>query len=393
MTLAIFLNNKLISCDTILPVAMEVHARTGRQVLFFTTDKWTFDAIRENVVLWHAIHRIGRLILLGNKSGTRLSGWVAKSKGIALLAFLALKARFGRVSILHFRALHKPPFNLLARIAPDAVFFCESDSYGESELMRRIVEVGAPRSRDEQPPCSGTLLAFSSGWTWLSNPAAAHLPRAVFGQTRTRKIWLDYVRTVADQFHAEAFAKAGVPDADETIVFMLGYLGALPYMRHEDSTRTLLAETLDVLAELAGGRTIMLKPHLITDMHVVAAEVARLNARGVRTVVANLHPSVLAVRARLFIANYYSTTLADAWHMGVPTIEYTDYSDAALAVTGGGSMNPAYVAHFICRDRDRLTGTVRAVLAAPRRSPPKGETGDPAGVLSRLAAAGERVSA
>ena len=65
---AIFLNNKRISCDTILPVMMEAYRRTGRRVLFLTTDAETYDGIRQNVVLWDAIRRIGRITLIGRRN-------------------------------------------------------------------------------------------------------------------------------------------------------------------------------------------------------------------------------------------------------------------------------------------------------------------------------------
>ena len=98
----------------------------------------------------------------------------------------------------------------------------------------------------------------------------------------------------------------------------------------------------------------------------------------------HLHPSVLATRARLVVANYYSTTLADVFNLNVPTVEYTDYSDRALAVTGGGSMRPEFVTHFINDDRARFRAALTEIMACPRRPLPVGLEGDPSGLLARL---------
>jgi hypothetical protein len=384
MTLAIFLNNKLISCDTILPVAMEVHARTKRRVHFFTTDHRTFDAIRDNVVLWDGIHRIGRLVLLGSRSKNPVMRFLNKLRGLSILAPLAIAAKLGRARLLHFRALNQWPLNLLARFAPEAVFFCESDSYGENELMQRIAEVSAPRQRDTALPVGGALVAFQPKWVWLENPADRTMPRYVLGPTRTRKIWIDYIRDVSDAFHGGLFASAGEPDHAETLVFMLGYLGKLDYMRDAQTTQRLLGETLQILANESGGRPILLKPHVITDMSIVMPIVEALRRQGARIFIANLHPSVLATRARAFIANYYSTTLADAFSLGVPTIEYTDYSVKALEVTAGGSMRPDYVSHYISNDPPLLRSALQSVLASRREPLPQGIAGDPSGLIDTL---------
>lgn len=384
MTLAIFLNNKLISCDTILPVAMEVHARTGEPVSFFTTDYRTFDAIRANVVLWDGIHRIGRLVLLGSRSKRPVRKLLNKIRVALILAPLLVKAKLSRTRLLHFRALNQPPLDLFARIAPDTVYFCESDSYGENELMQKIAEVSVARQRDGAPPTGGSLVAFQPKWVWLSDPAVRGMPQYVFGPTRTRKVWLDYVHAVADRFHRELFAAAGEGDHRETLVFMLGYLGKLDYMKDAQATQRLLGETLQILADESGGRPILLKPHVITDMTLVTPLVEALRKQGVKIVVANLHPSILATRGRAFVANYYSTTLADAFLLGVPTIEYTDYSERALAITGGGSMRPEYVSHFILGDREKLRNAIRALLMKERVPLPRGIARDPSGLIARL---------
>ncbi|MDK1022136.1 MAG: hypothetical protein QGD90_10920, partial [Candidatus Hydrogenedentes bacterium] len=72
--------------------------------------------------------------------------------------------------------------------------------------------------------------------------------------------------------------------------------------------------------------------------------------------------------------------------LGVPTIEYTDYSDEALRITDHGSARPEFVTHFINHDREEFERLVGELTAAPPRSAwPEGATGDESGLLARLA--------
>ena len=381
--IAVFINNKLISCDSILPLLLEIRHRSTQPIRVFTLDPLTYDAIKRNVVLWDALQKVGGLVLLGRRRRTR-AGWLWHRLRVSLvLGGLALRALAGRADFIHFRMLNEGSLAWLGRLNRRCTFFCESDSWGESELMLRVVELSVPRQRSEAAPVGDNLIAFQSNWSWLRATSAAKCESYVFGPTRVRRAWVDHVRAAAPAYFRREFAAAGMPDHGEIIAFVLGYMGPLPYLRDPETTRRLFAETLRELVAAAGGRPILLKPHVITDMAVVEAAVAE---HPVGTVlVTHLHPSVLATRARLVVANYYSTTLADVFNLNVPTVEYTDYSERAFQATGGGSMRPEFVTHFINDDRARFRAAVTEILARPRRPLPPGLEGDPSGLLARLA--------
>ena len=63
----IFIRHKLISCDSIIPVAMEIHERTGQSIDFITFKKRTLRQIEANHVLHDSIKKIGSLRYIGNK--------------------------------------------------------------------------------------------------------------------------------------------------------------------------------------------------------------------------------------------------------------------------------------------------------------------------------------
>lgn len=385
--LAVFVNNKLISCDTILPLVLEVAQRCGprAKIRFFTTDVATHDAIRGNVVLRDAIESVGRIDLIGRRKNPRQNFVLHRFRiGLLLLPLIA-RALAGRAVFMHFRQLSEPPLRALSWFNPQGTYFCESDSWGETELMLRVSEVDGPRrQRQTGGPRHGALLAFQPHWSWLHDPSSARLHRYVFGPTRVRRAWLDFVRKRADSYFAEAFVESGIPECAEIGAFMLGYFGSLNFMRSPDSVLSLFRETLDVYAEVAPDLPLFLKPHVFTDMDVVRREVARRPQ--LRVVITNLHPTVLAMRAKLFVANYYSTTLADAFSLNVPTVEYSEYSDSVLAISERGSMRPEYVSHFVQRDPSALRRILVDCLHRPKTCLPAGLVGDPSGVIDAIAA-------
>lgn len=382
--LTVFLNNKLISCDTILPLAMEVHQRTKKPVKFVTLNEPTYQAITENVVLWNAIHEIGSLSLLGSSKKSLTQKIKNRIHALSVLTPQMLKASIGSTKFIHFRALNRKPLRPLAAVAGSSAFFCESSSYGETQEMRQVVELQGNVSPDTHAPTTGSIVAFQPGWRWLSDPRTKHLPKYVFGATRQRKVWLDYIRRVSDAHHHALLDNLHNARHDETIVYMLGYLGPLPYLRSENTTVSLMTETLTSLAKVADGRAIVIKPHVITDRTLLDQAVHDVRQQYPSIVVSSLHPMVLAARAQFFISNYYSTTLSDAWSVGVPTIEYTHYSDAALSVTNGHSMRREHISHFIQRDPVALDECMRNLLNRPRAPMPTGTVDDPSGLLERL---------
>jgi hypothetical protein len=382
--LAVFVNNKLISCDTIMPLVMEVAERCGGNapIRLLTLDPDTYDAIQSNIVLRDAIAKVGTLELIGRRSrGSLLDYLIHRVRSAKLLGGLVISALSGRAVFIHFRQLLDPPLQFLSRINRAGTYFCESDSWGENDLMVAISEISGPRVRREQGPSSGALVGFQPTWAWLSHPSTASLPRYVFGPTRNRKLWLDYIRGRADADFAKAFREANIAESQSIISIMLGYFGPMSFLRNGDSVLVRLRETLDILEEVAADVPVFLKPHVITDMNILREELGR--RPNLRAIVTNLHPCMLATRSRAFIANYYSTTLADAFSLGVPTIEFSDYSARALEITNGRSMRPEYVSHF-AQDMGAAREAIRKVMSAPKPPLPTGTVTDPSGLLEAI---------
>jgi hypothetical protein len=378
----VFLANKLISCDSIIPVMMEAHQRSDRRVEFYCFTPATFAGIRANVVLWDAIQSIGSLKQIGREERGFWHAITHRARSFWLIGRLALQALVRRIDFIHFRVLDNWPLRLLYYVNRNRTWAFEADSFGESEGMRRLADIRGIRKRLRGPPVGNAIVAFEANWEFLHHPETRGRPQYVFGPSRKRKVWLDFIRSRADAYFSEDFARSGHADNPEICVFMLSWFGPLDFMQQPDDTRTLFEEAIDVLAQECSDVPIFLKPHVITDMDVVRKAIGRHPEA--RFVISYLHPSVLASRAQFFVATYYSTTFGDAHILNVPTIEYTAYSDTALAATEGKSMFPEHTSYFINRDRAAFRTAIRACLDRPREPFPDGVTGDPSGLLDKL---------
>jgi hypothetical protein len=386
----VFLGNKLISCDSIVPVMMELHARTGERSLLVTTDRGTYNSIRANIVLNDAINGIGSLLFLGRNGPDIRESIRYRLFALNWLIRTAMRALMGRHVFVHFRALAEWPLRILYLANPSRTFWFEADNFGESELMLKVGMLVRARLRGrdsiERPVyrSAGKLVAFQPNWSRLKEEHP-DVPRYVIGPSRTRAFWISHLVAESDRYFRDAFAAAKIAPSDRIIAVMLGWLGEFPQLRKSSqSAIELLEETLSVLASEHRGLPIFLKPHVFTDMKIVRSMLS--NYPDTPFMISYLHPGVLATRATFFICNHYTTTLADASSLGVPTIEYTAYSDEVLEITSNGSMRPEFVTHFINEDTDRLRLTVRSILdqAHGKRQLPTGEAGDASGAFAEL---------
>ena len=62
----VFLNNKLISCDTILPITLEIKKENPKvKINYITFDMKTYNIIKDNVNIFNLINSHSKLSVLG----------------------------------------------------------------------------------------------------------------------------------------------------------------------------------------------------------------------------------------------------------------------------------------------------------------------------------------
>jgi hypothetical protein len=339
----VFVRNKLITLDTVLPLLIEVKNKYNISSEIVVFDKLAHDAIYKNVVLSDAVDYVGREIFIGNGLKNKLF----RRFFILLSLFRLMFGFFRGDKIIHFGHLNKWPLKLIALIFSKNTYQMQGSAYSfkYSEMNRSMKNLVLPTPMGENIIICADDLKLSAFKNIDQKKKIFY-----FGETRTRKSWVDYVNS-----KSEYYFKNYHPSIDLNkgpIIFILGAIDAYP-KKHR-----LFHLTIEALSRIEDDIPILLKPHAFTEMETVYNAINGLDSFHITY----LHPSVLATNARVFISNNFSNTLADAHSFGVKTIEYSNNDVDMLKQTNFGSTDPQYVDYFINNDNIKFINILNEVL-------------------------------
>ena len=347
----VFVKNKLITLDTVLPILLELKIKYNVSSDIIVFEKLAHDAINSNIVIKDVISYIGR------------ERYITKGEEVKILRrvyvlFSLFKLLFSLVSgakVIHFGHLNRWPLKFIALLFYKNIFQLQGNAYDFKYSAAKIKY----KKLTLDPPVGGNIVLFSKNiestiFSKIGNSKKIYK----FGETRTRKMWVEYVHSKSSYYFD--LCHKDINDSKGVIVFILGTI--LGYK----SQLPLFQSTIKILTKESGGIPILIKPHAYTEMEVVNSEIdGHENIH-----LTNLHPSILATRAILFISNNFSNTLADAHSFGVKTIEYskfsTDYSKFTkdgLSTSNSESVEPQYVDYFINDDEKKFTRILKKILS------------------------------
>ena len=134
--IVVFLGNKLISCDSIVPLMLELHQRQPhRPIWFYCRDPKTLKFIEQNSVLYDAISSMGRLMPLVTRKPGPVSPIARRLRSLAVFVWILLNALARGASFIHFGEMHNLPFRWLYQLWPERTYFFDSSNWGRSELV------------------------------------------------------------------------------------------------------------------------------------------------------------------------------------------------------------------------------------------------------------------
>ena len=357
--IVVLLNNKLITCDTIVPFLYEIKkSQPDRLVELFCFNGPTYDAIMQNTILAEAIAEIGILRLFGTRSGKLSDKVKGKMYAVFNLARLSILVVSRNVQLIHFKALNYWPLKLIFFLNRRRAFLFQPSMAGSTALESQVDNIAKLR-KVAAAPVGSVLIGFKKNWDIFARIKQPSVPKLVISAPCKRPIWMEYLNS-RGRAHLE---RVGVKSNDRIITYILSSMCTNGWLKNPDDFPILFDETLKILGETCPESTVVIKPHPVTlPANIELQRSIMKRHTNLNIVYANINPMLLASQSKFFISNGYSSTFLMAKESGVPTIEYTDPCDEILLATNGGSMRPDMVDHFIRRDPSQLQVVLNKLL-------------------------------
>jgi hypothetical protein len=342
--LVVISKDKLITSDTVAPIIREYKEGVGGKVYFYVPYIHTLEFINKNFILYKAISEVSDIKIVATGEGVR-----RKFSYIKTLFFWIVLSIKG-AKFIHFGMLNVWPFKVLTWINANNIFYMQNDTYhhtnaevqAKANLIGNVDEILHQKWKDSKETSGNNIIANSKEHYFLKNPKNSHKNVFVFSGSRLMPSWINFIN---DNLHLYKEYYKDVDFSNGSIVYVLGTFEPVADLRNHNSTELLFIETIKILDNLDLDLPILIKPHAYTQMDVVHRVLDNTNSNNFY--ISYFHPTLLSLKAKVWICNLYSTTCADAYCMGVKTIEYTDYSDKYLEASLGKSVGHQYIDYFI----------------------------------------------
>ena len=360
----VFLTEKLISCDTITPMLLEVSKQfPDEKIVVSVFQVKAYEGIVSNVVLYEVLSEVGEFHLLADKFSVGLPRQLMRIRRWWFFLIAMVRGVMGRATFVHFGQLNDYPRRILFLVNRKRTFLFQASPVGLSETEKKVDRLRYPNPVLSTNLAAGALVAQNRNWIALDDENFSHLPRFFITPPGSRRVWREYIASSAKRYIEEV----GLNVEQDLVVFVLSSLDPPNMTFYEDEFVQLFERTLEILAEEIPNIPVIVKCHPATtkEYYDRIDEIVERTPHQ-RVAVANIHPMMLASQARFFISNALSTTYFNAQVFGVPVIEYTHYSTDVLEATGGLATRPDLTTHFINFEEDKLRLAIAEVMAAPK---------------------------
>ena len=356
--LIVLSKHKFNTIDTVSPILLEYSKKTRNKIIIFFPIHNDLVELKKNFVLYDTLKKISVIKLLGHKN--YFFRKIIKIFYLFNFLFLALQKN----KFIHFGSLEEWPFKIISIINRKNVFYCQSGSYfSDVEKLRSLVHNKGPYTdaikgkgwSNVKPVTSNNIIVNDERNYLQKHPKHQKKNFFIYRASRLSESWINNSKQYISEMynrHKDANFNKGY------IAFALGTFAPYEDLKNKDSQLTLFRETIEILKDLE--IPTLIKPHYFTQMEIVHEELNKIKKENFFITYA--HPTVLASNAKMWICNLISSTCADAFGRGVPTIEYTDYSENMKKYVKNSSIYPGYIDHFISRDKQKLKYTIRKIL-------------------------------
>ena len=344
----VFINNKLISCDSILPLTLHLKKKYPTvTVTYYALNLKTYLLIKKNVNLYNLLIFHANLQLMGWKNFNK---YLVKVLKIIHIFYIIFNSIINKVANIHFKALSPFPYNLIYLFNKKNTYLFQSSTWGVNKNIAFSDIVFKNRDLRDMPAIKSfnTLVAFDKSWHQIKKSKIKNL--YIINSTRFLESWQSFIKNEANNELKRQpiwFRKNR-----KYIIFVLGALdNTIATSDKSISGEMLLNKTLEIIIKDTNYH-ILMKPHPITNMKTLRKILHKKNNR--RLHIVDNHLAILSQISNIVIGNYFSLSMPDAWVNGAKIIEFTKYNPKILKFCNHKSVCPDYVDVFINDDITKL---------------------------------------
>ena len=349
----IFLNNKLITLDTILPflVLLRINNK-NTNIFFYVFNKSTYDEIVKNIFLYKIIKSLGELKIFGNSFNANFKV-IRKLKIFFHIFRLVIISIIDKSIYIHFKALEYFPFNILFLFNAKKCFYMEPNTWGHSVNLEKSYNIEYERPLNFKKEITfnnySYLISFSSNSPIVESAKKNNKSIFFLNPTRSDPLWLKTCKKEATSLLSSNLIFKKLENKKNLILYLVGTFDRVSGLSKNSNGEILFRDTIKQIKKLKEVH-IIFKPHPAANLNLIKKSLNNLNFNSYDF--SYMHTSVLSYFCKFTISNYFSFALADAWFAGSNTIEYTDYDNKMLKLTKDKSIYPEFVDYFIDKKND-----------------------------------------
>lgn len=307
------------------------------------------------------INALGKTTELGVLKRRPASQLVRKIVIIFQILHIFTSALLQRNVFFHFKKLNYFPYNIFGKFWPNQTYFFESNGWGAPPNLQEFEQNLPTRRRVSELKNSRKIVAFSSYWQTKAE-SQKNRKGVIFKlpYARTLPSWREHISKQYENNLSRLNRELNLSEDAPVVLILLGYFGKMDLTQNEKTVENCFKQTLDAIFKLNAKTRVILKPHIITDEQKLLSIINEYSNYQIS--ITSYHPALLSKLADVVICNVYSSAIPDAFFEGKPTIEYTVYDRDAFEYTGGASVQPKFIKHFINGDRAKLEQTLLPIL-------------------------------
>lgn len=376
-TIFVILNPRLKTLDTILPILLELDKKKVN-IFIYSPDELTSKSIKENIVINDCINNIAKLIFYENKNNY-FNFLLKKIWEFKLFLKILFKILFNKIDFIYFSEL-KGKKSLLKFLKYN-VFLCENDPYGHTKFIEKTKKLEREKllgikikSSSFKLPRQNMLLFTNNFYNLNNNINNQKVSFWSYTDLKLSTSWINYVKDNKKKYFEQEFKRNKIQYSDKIISISLGIFNKdFGWDKTGKIMEILLIDCLKEILKLNLNIPIFLKPYPISSK---GKDIENLNIlynilsdiKYDKYVITYLHPMILAQNSLFMIANSNTANFADFKYFGVPTIEYTHYSDELLTLTKYNSIRPDWATYFINHDQLKLRNCLNQIVLNKKNS-------------------------